>query len=122
MKIESLDIKHPDSVVKQSKKEIVLFVSSPVFEIVMWYLVAEYMTLPVSQYSVLDAAKIERISDETFRVQIGEVSFLGTKVIPIMTLTVKPHDTGCEVTLLECLVRVIQFQRCCDVTFMRSVS
>eukprot|EP00210_Caulerpa_lentillifera_P008012 g7651.t1 len=65
---------------------------------------SEYMTLPVSQYSVLDAEKVERISDEMFRVQIGAVSFLGTTLIPIMTLTVKPHDTGCEITLLECLL------------------
>ena len=28
---------------------------------------AEYMTLPASQYSVLDAKRIERIDDDTFR-------------------------------------------------------
>eukprot|EP00210_Caulerpa_lentillifera_P005455 g5216.t1 len=65
---------------------------------------AEYMTLPVSQYSVLDAEKVERISEDHFRVRTGALKFLGTTLTPVMTLSVKPHETGCEVTLLQCLL------------------
>jgi Protein of unknown function (DUF1997) len=36
----------------------------------------EYMTLPASQYSVLDAKRIERIDDDTFRCYVGGISFL----------------------------------------------
>ena len=34
------------------------------------------MTLPASQYSVLDAKRIERIDDDTFRCYVGGISFL----------------------------------------------
>jgi Protein of unknown function (DUF1997) len=39
----------------------------------------EYMTLPASQYSVLDAKRIERIDDDTFRCYVGGISFLNFK-------------------------------------------
>lgn len=67
------------------------------------------MTLPVSQYSVLDAEKVERVSGDLFRVQTGALKFLRTTVTPVMMLTVKPHETGCEVTLLQCRVRHFTF-------------
>lgn len=38
------------------------------------------MTLPASQYSVLDAKRIERIDDATFRCYVGGISFLNFKV------------------------------------------
>lgn len=38
------------------------------------------MTLPASQYSVLDAKRIERIDDDTFRCYVGGISFLNFKV------------------------------------------
>jgi len=62
------------------------------------------MTLPVSQYSVLDADKVERIGEDTFRVQTTTVSFFGVNMTPVMTLRVKPHSTGCEVRMLDCKV------------------
>jgi len=63
---------------------------------------AEYMTLPVSQYSVLDADKVERLDDSTFRVQTSTVNFFGIKLTPVMKLSVRPHSTGCEVQMLDC--------------------
>ncbi len=38
------------------------------------------MTLPASQYSVLDAKRIERIDDDTFRCYVGGISLLNFKV------------------------------------------
>lgn len=69
---------------------------------------AEYMTLPVSQYSVLDADKVERLDEDTFRVQTSRVKFFGVEMTPIMTLTVKPHSTGCEITMLDCTVNEVR--------------
>ncbi len=40
------------------------------------------MELPASQYSVLDAKRIERIDDDTFRCYVGGVNFLSFKVGP----------------------------------------
>ena len=65
---------------------------------------AEYMTLPVSQYSVLDAEKVERLDENTFKVQTSTVSLFRIKMTPVMILTVTPHDSGCEVQLLKCTV------------------
>ena len=36
------------------------------------------MALPPSQYSVLDADAIVRMTDDSFRCQIGGISFFGT--------------------------------------------
>lgn len=38
------------------------------------------MELPASQYSVLDAKRIERIDDDTFRCYVGGINFLRFKV------------------------------------------
>jgi hypothetical protein len=40
------------------------------------HVTGEYMALPASQYSVLDARTIERISDTTFRCYVGQVGGL----------------------------------------------
>lgn len=37
----------------------------------------DYMALPPSQYSVLDADAIVRMTDDSFRCQIGGISFFG---------------------------------------------
>ena len=42
-------------------------------------LAGEYMELPASQYSVLDAKRIERIDDDTFRCFVGGINFLSFK-------------------------------------------
>eukprot|EP00955_Chlamydomonas_euryale_P000736 8276-Chlamydomonas_euryale.AAC.2 len=65
------------------------------------------MSLPASQYSVLDARKIERIDADTFRCFVGELRFLQWSIEPVLTLsvTVEPQDGGCTIKLLSCQVR-----------------
>jgi hypothetical protein len=60
-----------------------------------------YMTLPASQYSVLDAKKIERIDEDTFRCYVGGLNFLNFKVEPVLTLSVIVGERGPTVRLLE---------------------
>jgi hypothetical protein len=62
----------------------------------------DYMTLPASQYSVLDGAKVERLTDDTFRVHVAEFSFFNFQVEPVLTLTVQPTDVGCRIEMLAC--------------------
>ena len=61
---------------------------------------AEYMTLPASQYSVLDAKRIERIDDATFRCYVGGLNFLRFRVEPVLTVSVIVGDRGPTVRLL----------------------
>jgi len=63
---------------------------------------AEYMTLPASQYSVLDARRIERLDEDTFTCYIGGISLLGFTVDPVITVSVTPGARGCVVRLLSC--------------------
>ena len=60
-----------------------------------------YMTLPASQYSVLDAKKIERIDEDTFRCYVGGLNFLNFRVEPVLTLSVVVGERGPTVRLLE---------------------
>lgn len=62
---------------------------------------AAYMTLPASQYSVLDAKQIERIDDSTFRCYVGGLRFLGFTVDPVLTVSVIVTDKGPTVRLLS---------------------
>eukprot|EP00879_Flechtneria_rotunda_P004510 GHRR01004765.1.p1 GENE.GHRR01004765.1~~GHRR01004765.1.p1 ORF type:complete len:260 (+),score=30.58 GHRR01004765.1:283-1062(+) len=62
---------------------------------------AEYMALPASQYSVLDARKIERIDDSTFRCYVGRLAFFGFSVEPVITVSVMVEDRGCTIKLLS---------------------
>jgi hypothetical protein len=59
------------------------------------------MTLPASQYSVLDARKIERIDEDTFRCYVGGFKFMSFIVEPVLTLSVVVGDRGPTVRLLE---------------------
>lgn len=59
------------------------------------------MRLPASQYSVLDAKKIERLDDDTFICYVGGISFLGFVVEPVLTVSVIVHDRGPVVKLLD---------------------
>lgn len=63
---------------------------------------AEYMALPASQYSVLDARKIERVDDTTFRCYVGQLNFLGFSVEPVITVSVTVEPRGCTIRLLSC--------------------
>lgn len=62
---------------------------------------AEYMALPASQYSVLDARKIERIDDSTFKCYVGRLAFFGFSVEPVITVSVVVEDRGCTIKLLS---------------------
>jgi hypothetical protein len=64
-------------------------------------LAAEYMTLPASQYSVLDAKRIERIDDDTFRCYVGGIRFFNLAVEPVLTVSVTVTDKGPTVKLLS---------------------
>ena len=55
---------------------------------------AAYMTLPASQYSVLDAKQIERIDDSTFRCYVGGLRFLGFTIDPVLTVSVDVTEKG----------------------------
>jgi hypothetical protein len=63
---------------------------------------ADYMALPASQYSVLDARKIERIDDKTFRCYVGGINFLNFSVEPVITVSVTVEERGCTIRLLSC--------------------
>ena len=62
---------------------------------------ADYMRLPASQYSVLDAKKIERLDDDTFICYVGGLNFLGFVVEPVLTVSVIVQDRGPVVKLLD---------------------
>ena len=59
------------------------------------------MALPASQYSVLDAKRVERLSDDTFKCFVGGLGFLGVRVEPVLTLQVKTAARGCSISLLS---------------------
>ena len=48
----------------------------------------EYMSLPASQYSVLSANQIERLSDSQFKATLGRLNFFGNDFIPILYVDV----------------------------------
>lgn len=62
---------------------------------------AEYMTLPASQYSVLDAKRIDRIDEHTFRCYVDGIRFLGLTIEPVITVSVTVGDRGPTVKLLD---------------------
>ncbi len=59
------------------------------------------MTLPASQYSVLDANRIERLSETTFRCYVGGLKFLKFVVEPVLTVSVEVGEHGPTVRLLS---------------------
>lgn len=63
------------------------------------------MQLPASQYSVLDAQKIERLDDDTFICYVGGLNFLGFVVEPVLTVSVIVEERGPVVKLLDTQVR-----------------
>lgn len=63
------------------------------------------MALPASQYSVLDGSKVERLSEDSFRVYVGAFKFFNFEVEPILTLQVQTTDAGCEISMLACKLR-----------------
>ncbi|XP_020085531.1 uncharacterized protein LOC109708272 [Ananas comosus] len=60
------------------------------------------MRLPASQYSVLDAERIERVDDRTFRCYVYRIKFFAFEVCPVLLVRVDEHPFGCCITLLSC--------------------
>jgi hypothetical protein len=59
------------------------------------------MALPASQYSVLDAERIERIDDDTFRCYVGGLRLFSLVVKPVLTVSVVVGERGPTVKLLD---------------------
>ncbi|KAB1211046.1 hypothetical protein CJ030_MR3G015086 [Morella rubra] len=62
----------------------------------------EYMGLPASQYSVLDAERIERVDDNTFRCYVYRIKFFAFEVCPVLLVRVEEQPDGCCISLLSC--------------------
>lgn len=69
----------------------------------------EYMGLPASQYSVLDAERIERVDDNTFRCYVYRIKFFAFEVCPVLLVRVEEQPDGCCISLLSCKVCVRLF-------------
>ncbi|PRQ56409.1 hypothetical protein RchiOBHm_Chr1g0336111 [Rosa chinensis] len=63
---------------------------------------SEYMSLPASQYSVLDAERIERVDDNTFRCYVYRFKFFAFEVCPVLLVRVEEQPNGCCIKLLSC--------------------
>ncbi|CAN1149376.1 Uncharacterized protein SYNPCC7002_A1590 [Linum perenne] len=62
----------------------------------------DYMSLPASQYSVLDAERIERVDDDTFRCYVYRFKFFNFEVCPVLLVKVEEQPNGCCIKLLSC--------------------
>ncbi|XP_076917243.1 uncharacterized protein LOC143577241 [Bidens hawaiensis] len=62
----------------------------------------EYMSLPASQYSALDAQRIERIDDNTFRCYVYKFKFFAFEVCPVLLVRVEEQLNGCSINLVSC--------------------
>lgn len=71
---------------------------------------AEYMALPASQYSVLDAQRIERLDEDTFRCYVGGLRLFSLVVEPVLTVSVVVGERGPTVKLLQTEVRSLGAQ------------
>ncbi|XP_062091938.1 uncharacterized protein LOC133797866 isoform X2 [Humulus lupulus] len=60
------------------------------------------MSLPASQYSVLDAERIERVDDSTFRCYVYRIKFFSFEVCPVLLVRVEEQPKGCSIKLLSC--------------------
>lgn len=68
------------------------------------------MSLPASQYSVLDAERIERVDDNTFRCYVYRFKFFTFEVCPVLLVRVDEQPDGCCINLLSCKVYVHIFK------------
>ncbi|OVA17936.1 Histone H2B [Macleaya cordata] len=62
----------------------------------------DYMSLPASQYSVLDAERIERVDENTFRCYVYRFKFFAFEVCPVLLVRVEEQPNGCCIRLLSC--------------------
>lgn len=70
-------------------------------------LAGEYLSLPASQYSVLDAERIERVDDNTFRCYVYKFKFFAFEICPVLLVKVEEQPNGCCIKLLSCKVNMI---------------
>ncbi|BBG97042.1 Protein of unknown function D, partial [Prunus dulcis] len=63
---------------------------------------SEYMSLPASQYSVLDAERIERVDENTFRCYVYRFKFFAFEVCPVLLVRVEEQPNGSCIKLLSC--------------------
>ena len=75
--------------------------STSVVEQPGWRPLADYMALPVSQYSVLDGATIDRLSEDTFELSMEALEFFKFKLKPILTAQVVTNAKGCSIQVLD---------------------
>ncbi|KAI8030122.1 putative clathrin assembly protein [Camellia lanceoleosa] len=61
-----------------------------------------YMSLPASQYSVLDAESIERVDNSTFRCYVYNFKFFAFEVCPVLLVRVEEKPNGFCIKLLSC--------------------
>lgn len=71
------------------------------------------MVLPASQYSVLDARRVERLDEDTFRCHVGALRFFSLEVEPVITVSVTVQERGPTVRLLSTKVCVGGQRRIC---------
>ncbi|XP_028061247.1 uncharacterized protein LOC114264753 [Camellia sinensis] len=62
----------------------------------------EYMSLPASQYSVLDAESIERVDNSTFRCYVYNFKFFAVEVCPVLLVRVEEKPNGFCIKLFSC--------------------
>ncbi|KAF5959912.1 hypothetical protein HYC85_001121 [Camellia sinensis] len=62
----------------------------------------EYMSLPASQYSVLDARSIDRVDNGTFRCYVYNFKFFAFEVCPVLLVRVEEEPYGFCIKLLSC--------------------
>ncbi|KAG2435523.1 hypothetical protein HYH02_011817 [Chlamydomonas schloesseri] len=67
------------------------------------------MALPASQYSVLDARRIERVDDTTFKCYVGQLKFFSWSVEPVISVSVTVEEGGCTIRLLGCKLQGSSF-------------
>lgn len=77
----------------------------------------EYMSLPASQYSVLDAERIERVDENTFRCYVYRFKFFAFEVCPVLLVRVEEQPNGCCIKLLSCKVNFV-FSACFFFSFL----
>lgn len=63
---------------------------------------SEYMSLPASQYSVLDAERIVREDENTFKCYVYRFKFFAFEVCPVLLVRVEEQPNGCRIRLLSC--------------------
>lgn len=61
------------------------------------------MSLPPSEYSVLDAERVQRIGESTFKCELAGIDFLGLVVQPVLTaeVDVRPDGSGCTIKVVD---------------------